>query len=122
MIAVGRDEDLGLVHEAAKGLGVDDTVPVSLELVANPVGGLGSHASGATLAGPGCGIRPTVAGFRGFHAGRLASVMRAPGMMFPGACARTWERTARRTPSPVSPSAGASRIGCSISALSRSSV
>jgi hypothetical protein len=52
VIAIRGDEDLGFVHKAAEGLSVDDTVAVALELVANPVRGLGSHASGATLTGP----------------------------------------------------------------------
>ena len=59
-ISVGSDEDLGLVHEAAEGLGVDYAVPVTLELITDAVGGFGPLAAGARLAGP-CAS----------HAGRL---------------------------------------------------
>src|SRR4028118_1770597 len=52
VVAVGGYKDLGLVHEAAEGFGVDDPVPVALELVAHTVRGLGPDASRARLAGP----------------------------------------------------------------------
>src|SRR5918997_1034619 len=70
VIAVWGDKDLGLVHEAAEGFGVDDAVPVALELVADTVGGLEPNAADAKLASP----------VRGSHAGR-----RAPGRALPGA-------------------------------------
>jgi hypothetical protein len=37
VIAIRRDKDLRLVHQPAKGLGVDDAVSIALELVAHPV-------------------------------------------------------------------------------------
>ena len=36
MIAVGRDEDLGLVAQSSEGNGMDDPVAVALEDVARP--------------------------------------------------------------------------------------
>lgn len=36
MVAIGRDEHLRLVAEAAEGDGMDDPVPVALENVAGP--------------------------------------------------------------------------------------
>src|SRR3954468_18625160 len=37
VVAVRGNKDLRLVHQATEGLGVDDAVPVPLELVAYPV-------------------------------------------------------------------------------------
>jgi hypothetical protein len=54
VVAVRGDEDLGLVHEPAEGLGVDNAVPVALEVVADVVGRLRPRASRAVLHGP-CG-------------------------------------------------------------------
>src|ERR687896_2348071 len=54
VVAVRGDEDLGLVHEPAERLGVDNAVPVALEVVAYTVGRLGPGAAYAVLYGP-CG-------------------------------------------------------------------
>src|ERR671913_1260535 len=54
VVAVRGDEDLGLVHEPAEGLGVDNAVPVTLEVVAYTVGRLGPGAAYAVLYAP-CG-------------------------------------------------------------------
>jgi hypothetical protein len=40
VIAVRGDEDLRLMHQATEGLGMDDSIPVSLEFVADPIQGL----------------------------------------------------------------------------------
>jgi hypothetical protein len=45
VVAVGGDEDLGLVHEPAEGLGVNYSVSVALEVVADTVGRLGFEAA-----------------------------------------------------------------------------
>ena len=59
VVAVRGDEDLGLVHEPTEGLGVDNAVPVALEVVADVVGRLRPRASRAVLHGP-CGrVLPT---------------------------------------------------------------
>jgi hypothetical protein len=50
MVAGGRDEDLGLVLEAAEGLGMEDAVAVALELSAVVRRFLGSLAH--RFAGP----------------------------------------------------------------------
>jgi hypothetical protein len=52
VVAIRGDEDLGLVHEPAEGLGVDDAVPIALEVVADTVGRLGPGAAYAVLYGP----------------------------------------------------------------------
>jgi hypothetical protein len=52
VVAVRRDEDLGLVHEPAERLGVDNAVPVALEVVADTVGRLGPGAAYAVFYGP----------------------------------------------------------------------
>ena len=52
MVAQRRDEDLGLVFEAAKSLTVDDAIPVALELGADRGRFLGDHAA-PTTGGPG---------------------------------------------------------------------
>ena len=98
VVAVGGDEDLGLVHEPAEGLGVDNSVPVALEVVANTVGRLGPEAAYAVLNGP-CGrvMAEADTGLPGFHALRPAPARRGPTSVFPGAWARTWERTTLRT-------------------------
>ena len=54
VVAVGGDEDLSLVHEPAEGLGVDYSVSVALEIVANAIGRLGPEAAYTVLNGP-CG-------------------------------------------------------------------
>src|SRR5829696_4287337 len=109
------------MHEAAEGLGVDDPVPVTLELVANPVGRFGSRSAGDLFASPG-GRAEILLGVRGTHAGRREPEIRAPGVALPGAWARTWARTTRRTASPSPLSERLSRIGCSIRVLSPSRV
>ena len=45
MVGVTAGEDLGLVFEAAKGTGVDDTVAVALKIVAVGMGRFGVAAS-----------------------------------------------------------------------------
>src|SRR3712207_1625941 len=57
VVAIGGDEDLCFVHEAAEGFSVDDAVPVALEVVPDAVEGLGPPPPGATLAGPVGGAR-----------------------------------------------------------------
>src|SRR5918999_2893452 len=68
VVAVGGDEDLGLVHEPAEGLGVDYSVSVALKVVADTVGRLGPEAAQAVLNGP-CGRVTAEAhsGLLGFH-------------------------------------------------------
>jgi hypothetical protein len=46
VVALGRDEDLRLVHEPAERLGVDDPVAVALQRRAQPAVGLGPPARG----------------------------------------------------------------------------
>src|SRR5215204_779733 len=98
VVAVRGDEDLSLVHEPAERLGVDYAVPVALEVVADTVGRLGPGAAYAVLHGP---CRRIVAkadtGSLGSHARRPAPARRGPTKVFPGAWARTWERTTLRT-------------------------
>src|SRR5215217_5959939 len=121
VVAVRGDEDLGLVHEPAERLGVDYAVPITLEVVADTVGRLGPGAAYAVLYGP-CGriLAKADTGSLGFHARRPAR--RGPTRVFPGAWARTWERTTLRTLwfGPVC--AGASRMGFSMRVLRLSSV
>src|ERR687886_1387976 len=90
VVTVGGDKDLGLVHKAAEGFGVGNTVPVALELVSDAVRGLEPRAAGATLASPLGGSRLVTAGLaRGIHAGRRrVSVSRGPRRALPGAWAR----------------------------------
>src|ERR671910_3331349 len=70
VVAVGRDEDLGLVHEAAESLGVDNPITVTLELVADAIRRLGLWSTGAFFAGPGhrAEILRGRFGVRGAHA------------------------------------------------------
>jgi hypothetical protein len=98
VVAVRGDEDLGLVHEPAEGLGVDNAVPVALEVVADAVGRLRPQASRAVLHGP-CGrlLPKANTGSWRFHVLRPAPASRGPTSIFPGAWARTWERTTLRT-------------------------
>jgi hypothetical protein len=98
VVAVRGDEDLGLVHEPAERLGVDNAVPIALEVVADTVGRLGPGAAYAVLYGP-CGriVAKTDTGALGSHALRPAPARRGPTRVFPGAWARTWERTTLRT-------------------------
>jgi hypothetical protein len=96
VVAVRGDEDLGLVHEPSKGLGVDNAIPVALEVVAHTVGRLGSGAAHTLLYGP-CGrvVAKADTGSLGSHA--LRPARRGPTRVFPGAWARTCERTTLRT-------------------------
>jgi hypothetical protein len=86
------------MHEPAEGLGVNDAVPVALEVVADTVGRLGPGAAYAVLYGP---YRRVMAkantGSLESHAGRPEPASRGPTSVFPGAWARTWERTTLRT-------------------------
>src|SRR5829696_1004663 len=121
VIAVRRNEDLRLVHEPAERLGMDNAVPVALEVVADTIGRLGPRAAYAVLYGP-CGriVARADSGSLGSHSRRPAR--RGPTRVFPGAWARTWERTTLRTLwfGPVC--AGASRLGFSMRVLRLSSV
>src|SRR5829696_1413424 len=121
MIPVRRDKDLGLVHQPAKGLGVDDAVPVALEVVAHAVGRLEPHPPGTLLHGPGVALDDRNR-IRVTHAGRRAPVSPRPTREFPGAWARTCERTTLRTFSLGPACRGASRTGVSIRILTLSSV
>src|ERR687898_2108440 len=96
VIAIRGDENLSLMHEPAEGLGVNDAVPVALEVVADTVGRLGPGAAHALLYGP-CGrvVAKADTGSLGSHA--LRPARRGPTRVFPGAWARTWERTTLRT-------------------------
>jgi hypothetical protein len=98
VVAVRGDEDLGLVHEPAERLGVDNAVPIALEVVADTVGRLGPGAAYAVLYGP-CGriVAKTDTGALGSHALRPAPARRGPTRVFPGAWAMTWERATLRT-------------------------
>src|SRR5215210_3701049 len=121
VVAVRGDEDLGLVHEPAEGLGVDYAVPVALEVVADAVGRLRSRASCAVLYGPCRRILAEADSWSGgSHTRRPAS--RGPTRVFPGAWARTWERTTLRTLSFGPACSGARRIGLSTRVLRLSSV
>src|SRR5215213_7012908 len=96
VITVRGNEDLGLVHKPAERLGMDNAVPIALEVVADTIGRLGPGAAYAVLYGP-CGriVAKTDTGSLGSHARRPAR--REPTRVFPGAWARTWERTTLRT-------------------------
>jgi hypothetical protein len=98
VIAIRGDENLSLMHEPAEGLGVNDAVPVALEVVADTVGRLWPGAAYAVLYGP---YRRVMAkadtGSLGTHTGRPEPASRGPISVFPGAWARTWERTTLRT-------------------------
>src|SRR5215211_2438725 len=98
VVAVRGDEDLGLVHQPAEGLGVDNAIPVALELVADTVGRLGPGAAYAVLYGP-CGriVAKAHTGSLGVHARRPEPARRGLTKVFPGAWAMTWERTTLRT-------------------------
>ncbi len=67
VVTGGREEDLRLVLEPAKGLGVDDAIPIALERRANAVLGLGTLAApaGSAVSGLRCKLR-SFAGFELF--------------------------------------------------------
>ena len=85
VVTIGRDEDLRFVHKTTESLGVDDAIPVALELVTDAVGGFGSHSACALFAGPGVLSQPV--GSRSPQ--RFEPLIRAPGSTLPGACAST---------------------------------
>jgi hypothetical protein len=67
VVARRRDEDLGLTAEAAKGVGVDDTIPITLECSPNVGLGLRSLSAGAASAARRVGRQNRILG--GFYPG-----------------------------------------------------